>query len=228
MTDLDNPAWHALAGPQGQLGTVGERAGRFRADVSPIAGIADESDAALDELAGMFEPREFCAVFVCGDAERSPSWRLATTVTLSQWVCPEPPVPSDGAPAFIELDGSRAQEMYDLVKATDPGPFEMQTWRFGDYIGIDVAGKLVSMTGERLAFAGHREVSAVCTLPEHAGNGYARALVREIARRQHAAGALPFLHVRTGSPSERSAIRVYESLGFVKRADLAMKILVRL
>ena len=118
--------------------------------------------------------------------------------------------------------------MYELVKATDPGPFEMQTWRFGDYIGIDVAGKLVSMTGERLAFDGHREVSAVCTLPEHAGKGYARALVREIVRRQHAAGALPFLHVRAGSPSERQAIRVYESLGFVKRADLTMKILVRL
>jgi len=118
--------------------------------------------------------------------------------------------------------------MYELVKVTDPGPFEMQTWRFGDYIGIDVDGRLVSMTGERLAFAGHREVSAVCTLPEHAGKGYARALVREIARRQHAAGALPFLHVRAGSPSERGAIRVYESLGFVKRVDLTMKILVRM
>ena len=88
MHELDNPAWHALVGPQGHLGTAAQRAGRFPADVSPIAALADASDAALAELAELFEPREFCAVFVCGDADRSPHWRLATTVTLSQWVCP--------------------------------------------------------------------------------------------------------------------------------------------
>lgn len=227
MNPLDNPAWHALAGHQQSLGTRGERAARFRADVSPIAAVADDSHEALAELAGLFEAGEFCALVVCGDPAASGDWRLGGSVTLSQWVCPEPP-PAESGAAFIELGGDRAAEMYALAKATDPGPFEMQTWRFGDYIGIEADGRLASMTGERLRFPGHSEVSAVCTLPDYAGRGYALALVREIARRQHAAGAEPFLHVRAGSPSEHQAIRVYRRLGFVKRAELPMTILVRL
>jgi len=52
-------------------------------------------------------------------------------------------------------------------------------------------------------------------------------LVVEIVRRQQRAGCVPFLHVRTGSPAEAQAIHVYEKLGFQKRGDYAMTVLVR-
>lgn len=231
-TVLDNPSWHALAGAQREFGIVGERAARYRPDVSPIAAVADDSPAALRELATMVPAGGFVAVFAAGEitGELHTLWRLATVVSLSQWICPQP-VATAPAATLVELGAADVDEMVKLAKATDPGPFEQETHRLGDYVGIREQGRLVAMAGERMCIeAGgraFREVSAVCTDAACEGRGYAQALVAEIARRQQAAGALPFLHVRTGSPAEAQATRVYAKLGFVKRVDAAMHVLVR-
>ena len=233
MSVLDNPSWHALAGAQRPFGVVGERAGRYRADISPIAGLADTSAEALRELAGLVEARTFVAVFSPGEiaGELRRLWRLAAVVPLSQWICPQPVATVDSAAEVVELGAEDAAAMYRLAKATDPGPFELATHQLGDYVGIRAGGRLVAMAGERMRIVADgehcREVSAVCTDAAHQGRGWAQALVAEIARRQQAAGALPFLHVRTGSPAEAQARRVYAKLGFVKRMDAAMSILVR-
>lgn len=149
------------------------------------------------------------------------------TVPLSQWVCPTLPDVTPREVDWVELDGTRAKEMFDLAKATDPGPFELETHRLGDYIGVIVDDQLVAMAGERMCFDGFREVSAVCTAEGHTGKGYAQALVLEIIRRQHAAGTVPYLHVRTGSPAEAQAIQAYRNLGFEKRAESEMTVMVR-
>ena len=229
---LDNPSWHALAGAQREFGIVGERAARYRPEVSPIAAVADDSPAALRELAGMVPAGAFVLVFKPAEiaGELRALWRLATIAHLSQWICPQPI--EAGPPAnFAELGAADVDEMVELAKATDPGPFEQETYRLGDYIGIREQGRLVAMAGERICIGpggnACREVSAVCTDAAHQGRGYAQALVAEIVRRQQAAGALPFLHVRTGSPAEAQATRVYAKLGFVKRADVPLFVLVR-
>lgn len=233
MSVLDNPSWHALAGAQREFGVVGERAARYRADISPIAGLADQSAEALQELAALVERGTFVAVFRPGEiaGELRRLWRLAAVVPLSQWVCPHPVAAAAPAGEVVELGAADAAAMYRLAKATDPGPFELATHRLGDYVGIRASGQLVAMAGERMRIAAdgasYREVSAVCTDAGYQGRGYAQGLVAEIARRQQAAGALPFLHVRTGSPAEDRATRVYAKLGFVKRMDGAMSILVR-
>lgn len=225
MRELDNPAWHALKGEQSGFGLVGERAARYLPDVSPIAAVADQSRQALVELAGFVEPGRFVAVFAPGELPDE-LWRLAAMAPLSQWVCPDPP-DVDAEIDWVELTDAHAAEMLDLARATDPGPFEARTHRLGDYVGVIRDARLVSMAGERICLSGYREVSAVCTDAAYTGRGFAQALVLEVVRRQQSAGCVPFLHVRTGSPAEAQAIHVYEKLGFHKRGDYAMSVLVR-
>ena len=225
MRELDNPAWHALSGEQRAFGLVGERAARYRPDVSPIAAVADQSTDALVELAGFVEPGQFVAVFGPGELPDA-LWRLAGMAPLSQWVCADSPI-GNAQTDWVELGDEHAPDMLRLARETDPGPFESATHLLGDYVGVLRDGKLVAMAGERICMRGYREVSAVCTEAAHTGRGYAQALVLEIVRRQRRLGCVPFLHVRTGSPAESQAIHVYEKLGFRKRGDYAMSILVR-
>ena len=230
---LDNPAWLALSGEQRQFGLVGERAARYHVDVSPIAAVADQSTEALQELAGFVEPGQAVAVVDPGEPPED-LWRLATVVPLTQWYCPDPVREQSTDFDWVELGDAEALDMYRLVKETDPGPFERRTHLLGEYVGVVRDGNLVAMAGERICIAaeggapGFREVSAVCTDPEFTGRGYAQALVREIAVRQQRLGCVPFLHVRIGSPAERQASQVYEKVGFVRRKELGMSILVRL
>ena len=226
MERLDNPAWFALTSEQAAFGTASELAARYRADVSPIAAVKEPSPAAFEQLAELFEPNDFCAV-ITQAAPPDHLWRVAGRVELSQWICPVMPSVEPREVDWIELGADRAAEMLALARATDPGPFELETYRLGSYVGVIVDDRLVAMAGERMCFAGFREVSAVCTDPDHTGRGYAQALVLEIIRRQHAAGTIPFLHVRTGSPAEAQATRAYQNLGFEKRLDSEMTILVR-
>ena len=225
MRELDNPAWHALKGEQRAFGMVGERAARYLPDVSPIAAVADQSQEALVELAGFVEPGRFVAVFAPGELPDE-LWRLAAMAPLSQWVCSDPPL-VDADIDWVELTDAHAAQMLELARATDPGPFEARTHRLGDYVGVIRDARLVSMAGERICLSGYREVSAVCTDAAYTGRGFAQALVLEVVRRQQSAGCIPFLHVRTGSPAEAQAIHVYEKLGFHKRGDYAMSVLVR-
>lgn len=224
---LDNPAWLALSGEQREFGLVGERAARYQVDVSPIAAVADQSSEALQELAGFVEPGQAVAVVDPGEPPED-LWRLATVVPLTQWYCPDPVQEQPTDLDWVELGDAEAPDMYRLVKETDPGPFERRTHLLGDYVGVIRDGNLVAMAGERICLPGYREVSAVCTDPAFTGRGYAQALVREVALRQQRLGCVPFLHVRIGSPAERQASQVYEKVGFVRRKELGMSILVRL
>ncbi len=225
MRELDNPAWHALSGEQRAFGMVGERAAHYLPDISPIAAVQDQSAEALVELADFVEPGRFVALFAPGELPDA-LWRLGAVVPLSQWVCPDPP-PVEADVGWVELTDDHAEAMLQLARRTDPGPFEARTNRLGDYVGVLRDGRLVAMAGERICFSGYREVSAVCTDAAYTGRGFAQALVVEIVRRQQRAGCVPFLHVRTGSPAEAQAIHVYKKLGFQKRGDYAMTVLVR-
>ncbi len=104
--------------------------------------------------------------------------------------------------------------MIELTALTKPGPFGSRTHELGYYVGIHSDGKLVAMAGERLKVPEHTEVSAVCTHPEHTGNGYAAALMMEVIRRIQERGEIPILHVRQDN---LRAIDLYKRLGFRER-----------
>jgi predicted GNAT family acetyltransferase len=149
-------------------------------------------------------------------------WEQVGRIPLRQWVHDGRAV--DVAGAFDVLGAAHAADMYALAKLADPGPFEQDTWRLGAYLGIHVDGTLVAMAGERMRLPGFTEVSAVSTRPGHEGHGYATRLVRALVARASAAGERPFLHVRTGSPAEHAASRVYEKLGFEVRAAFTFQL----
>ena len=124
----------------------------------------------------------------------------------------------------VTLDAKDVPEMVKLARLTNPGPFGQRTHELGKYIGIRQDGVLVAMAGERLHLDRYTEISAVCTLPEHRGRGYASALVSQLVHEISARKEIPFLHVRADNSE---AIRVYERLGFVIRRELYVSVVSR-
>ena len=95
----------------------------------------------------------------------------------------------------------------------------------GRYVGFkDPAGRLLAMGGERMHPAGYTEVSGICTAPEARGQGLAEAIVRAVASGIQTRGEIPFLHVRIGSPTERTAVALYERVGFTERRRIALDV----
>jgi len=222
---LDNPAWHALIGPQRQSGHVGRLSGRYHPSLSPIAAVAEESDAALSELASLVTPGQVIAV-ICERPLSEQDWQSLAVIQLTQWLHEGDLAPASD-PEIRVLGAADGPAMVELARLTDPGPFESETWRFGTYLGIRDGDVLVAMAGERMRLPGFAEVSAVATRPGYEGRGYAYRLVHALVARQAAAGERSFLHVRTGSPSERAATRVYSKLGYRLRHRAAFRIAQR-
>jgi len=218
---LDNAIWLALTGPQRAFARVGERAGRYQPHISPMAAVADESDAAFADLARVVKPGEVIAI-PCERLLPEREWEPLTTVELGQWM-QEGRIDTGREDDLVELGERDKEAMFALAKLADPGPFELETWQLGRYFGIRADDQLVAMAGERVRLPGYIEVSAVATRPGYEGRGYASRLVRALLVRQHAKSEVPFLHVRVGSPSQRAATRVYEKLGFKLRRMLPFR-----
>jgi predicted GNAT family acetyltransferase len=109
--------------------------------------------------------------------------------------------------------------MVTLTDVAFPGLFRQRTYTLGNYFGIRVNGELVAMTGERFSLKGYRELSAVCTHPEHTGKGYAARLIHHVMADQAERGLNSFLHVAANNDR---AIALYERLGFVKVTEIYM------
>ena len=67
--------------------------------------------------------------------------------------------------------------MIALAELTRPGPFAASTVELGGYLGVRREGRLVAMAGRRLHLPGWIEISAVCTHPDHRGQGLSRLLM---------------------------------------------------
>jgi predicted GNAT family acetyltransferase len=104
--------------------------------------------------------------------------------------------------------------MVDLVRLTEPGPFERRTIELGRYYGHFAGDRLLAMAGERLRPGPYTEISAVCTHPDARGRGLASALTVLVAEGIIERGGRPVLHVAS---SNAGAFRTYERLGFVVR-----------
>ena len=220
---LDNPAWHAMVGPQAALSLRNGRAARYRGDVSLLAALETPTTEALRDLEALVAPEG--AVLIAG-VESLPAlgsgWRLEDPMSLVQMLCQ---TPLDGSELEVELLGANhAHEVMALVEKTQPGPFLPGTLAMGRYVGVRDNRRLVAMAGERMRLRGFSEISAVCTEPSHQGRGLAEALVRKIAVSIQAAGDVPFLHVLADNPR---AIRLYERLGFRERRRTRIAALVR-
>jgi ribosomal protein S18 acetylase RimI-like enzyme len=219
--DLDNPAYAALTSIHARYAHRGGRAVRYMPGAVRFLGLppspssADWRDAA--ELVESGSP-----LAVIGDRCAPPDdWRVISTFEVVQML--EQDVAGAEGPGVVSLGAGDVPEMLELVRLTNPGPFDERTVELGDYVGVRDAGVLVAMAGERLHFTGWTEVSAVCTAPSHRGRGLASLLVLTLVARIHERRERALLHVWTANTD---AFRLYERLGLRARRELTIAVMV--
>ncbi|WP_327167623.1 GNAT family N-acetyltransferase [Streptomyces subrutilus] len=209
---LDNPAWASLNGPHAVFAEHADGpAARYLPDVAPFYALADPADprswAALHSLVGAGG-----AVSLAGVPAPPEGWETVASIAGVQLV--DTALRAEHDPEAVRLGARDVPEMLDLVGLTKPGPFLPRTVELGTYLGIRRQGRLVAMAGERLRPPGWTEISAVCTHPEHRGEGLATRLVRAVAAGIRDRGEVPFLHT---AAHNTGAVRLYESIGFTVR-----------
>lgn len=223
---LDDPIWNALNAGHRMLALGGDLARRYPPEIGPLSGLADQSDAAYEELRTIAEPGGTVVLFLQEPAVPRPGWTLVREGALSQMICVEP-IPLEGTrlPGQARLRRLTKEDvpaMVALAELTDPGPFRAGTHELGAFFGIFELDELMAMAGQRIRVPGFVEVSAVCTHPNSRGHGYARTLIYSVIEEIRRGGGTPFLHTFADN---RAAIRVYRDLGFTFRRTLHLAVL---
>jgi ribosomal protein S18 acetylase RimI-like enzyme len=227
MTELPeslflNPVWHALRGPHRHLARAEGGACRYPADVAPFAAIEAPSAAAFAQLRSLLEPDE--PVWTVDYGRTAPGLAVVDALECVQMVLPTSVDVSAPRREVLPLSAARAREMVALTDLAFPGFFRPAAYCMGSYFGVCVGGELIAMGGERLLLPGHPEMSAICTHPEHRGEGLATDVIRHLARLHRRAGLVSWLHV--GAPNRR-AIELYASLGFERVRSLMLHRITR-
>lgn len=194
---------------------------RFQPAVEPFLAKYDDSAASLAAAAALIEPDEELILLQTSPSPVPPGTELAGERMAAQMVAgSSEPIPM---PDMVEpLRESDADEMFTLAQLTRPGPFLRETHRLSQFWGIREHGRIVAMAGERLKLPGLSEVSGVCTHPDAQGRGFGTLLFRLVAGLISQRGELPFLHVYSDN---RSAIRLYEKLGFTLRREMHVQMI---
>lgn len=220
---LDRPVWSALRTGWSPLAEGGKYALRMDRDYGPFGAAGGESPESLDALAAMVPPVEDLWLVQRSAIVAPPGTAIRKAAVLTQMVAGRI-AHRPRTVQFVPLGEDDAAEMLALALLTVPGPFAAKTHRLGRFIGVKQDGKLIAMAGERMHMPGLREVSGVCTHPDHRGLGYAGALMGTVTERILDEGDTPFLHVYA---TNQIAIDLYERLGFRVRAPMVMAILGR-
>jgi ribosomal protein S18 acetylase RimI-like enzyme len=227
LTDSPNDqlvdvVWHALNTEHAGLAISAPLARRYPADVVPFAALQEHQADALAELRElMFDGEETYVAWSLIEGKAFPECPGVEVVLglNALQMAPARPVsnnataPDRATPLIERLGAVNGPEMVALTDLAFPGFFRTRTYLMGGYWGIRVDGELIAMAGERMAIPGFREISAVCTHPEHTRRGYATRLIRHVMNEHAAAGLKSFLHV---AETNQRAIALYERLGYVK------------
>jgi len=145
-------------------------------------------------------------------------WRVVSRSSILQ-LFPSGEIADVNEDAGTVLGAADRKAMRQLTQIAFPDFFRERTAELGVYLGNYEGAQLIAMAGERLALPGLQEISGVCTHPDFAGRGHARRLTRALLCRHRRRGVSSFLHV---SEANSGARRLYDSMGFVVRASLAL------
>ena len=211
MTVLDNPIWSALEAEQASFALARGGLRWFPAEVAPFCAVEREGQAI--EAGTLAAAMEGCPMrYFVGALPVVPTgFRLSGPITLLQMACTTPAGAGGTGTELQDLGPDDIEAMLALTGLVFPGFFRRRTIEMGRYLGVLDGGRLAAMGGERLAFPGYREISAICTHPSQSGQGYGRTIVRRLTSRILAEGRVPFLHVRDTNAAAR---RLYQSVGF--------------
>jgi predicted GNAT family acetyltransferase len=156
-------------------------------------------------------------VFPPGYLDLDAKWKVRNDNALLQMVFEKPSLNLTVDASIRALAAADVPAMLALTQLAKPGPFFENTIDFGGYFGFFVEGRLVSMAGTRLAAGPYTEVSAVCTHPDFVGQGLAQRVLPYVMHYIQQQGQIPYLQLY---PDNLPALRLYERLGFVERANL--------
>ncbi len=219
---LDNPIYHALTSAHRSFSNGTEDVKYYLEAVAPFAGLKENSTENFDVLFDN-SPEECTFVVFTPTAYPIPKgWELITQIDMFQMVYEQLDIPVGNTGDFKDLNETHVQDMIELVKLTQPGPFRTNTIELGNYTGMFNELQLVAMAGHRFNPTPYMEISAVCTHPDHLGNGYAYQLLCEQIKRILDKSETPFLHVRNDNVA---AVKLYQKLGFVIRTDMIAYVL---
>lgn len=207
--------WLSLSGRHAGFAAGTGAARRYARGFSPLLGFADVDKPDFAALAAFCEPGEqFYTDGWSGAAP--PGWHIHEDATMFKMVWQGAVPAADPAPEAIRLRAEHVAQALELTALTHPGPFGPRTIELGEWFGCFEGDRLVAMAGERL-YADHpqggvlREISGVCTHPDHQGRGLGRRLTLKLVRRQFGRGETPFLHVMRDNDGAR---HLYGRMGF--------------
>ncbi|MFL6448712.1 MAG: GNAT family N-acetyltransferase [Bryobacteraceae bacterium] len=225
---LSNPFWSALRTEHSQFAIGEGPVLRYPADLIPFAGLDNPSVEHFKALRDLLAPDE--TIFAI--TENSPQVNGLNEVSelpgLQMHFRQDMPSVNNRGWRDAEVQKLGAADVPAMVLLTDiafPGFFRKRTYQLGSYFGVFKNGQLVAMAGERIALPGMREISAVCTHPEHTGNGYATLLIEQLIRLHSKCGLRSFLHV---AADNQRAVSLYQHLGFVTTASIQFRQIQRL
>lgn len=221
---LDNAVWNSLNGHQAHFasGTGGVR--RYASGFSPILGFADQKNPDLPSLDAICEPGE--SFYTDGWSGPIPNgWMLEAESTMFKMVWDGRVPPEDRASDAVPLGPKHAEQAVELALLTNPGPFGLRTIELGDYFGYFEDGQLIAMAGERMWAGDYREISGVCTHPEHQGRGLARKLMDKLIKVELDRGQIPFLHVMSANTLARG---LYNRIGFFEYLESPVRVIRRI
>ncbi len=222
LAALDRPIWTSLSTLHRGHALGGQLAKRYPSDMGPLAATADESRAAFAALKTLLPETAKAALFTPELFSVPDGFEVDLAAPMEQMFATRPPTASVIDDEIRVLGDADAPDMERLAALTKPGPFGPRTHALGRFVGIRAGGVLVAMSGERLHLPGYTEISAVCVHPDHRRHGYGRILVSAVVRELIEQGIAPFLHVFSHN---RSAIALYEELGFVSRRQIMVTVL---
>lgn len=223
---LANPIFHSLSTGHAGFAQVNHSARRYPAEIGPLSGIPDQSDASYEDLRALAGPEGVVGLFLQEPYKPRSGWTLLRDGAIDQMAMEsadhlKPEVAADDT-QIRRLTTEDVPQMVALAKLTEPGPFGRRTIELGLFFGCFWGERLVAMAGQRLHLPKHVEVSAVCTHPDARGRGFASVLMSKVMRAILESGKTPMLHTYSANVG---AIRVYESLGFVKRRTVYLGLL---
>lgn len=210
-----NAIWNALHSTHRHLALAHGLALKYPADIAPFACLDENTPAALQDLHALLEPNE--TTYVLGDpppVEDILLYRGSTPCLQMGFPGDSPLTVITPALPISPLTCADSPAMVALTDVAFPGFFRSRTCLMGSYFGIwnpAKPGQLIAMAGERLILGPHREISGICTHPEHRGQGHAAALTTHILHHQRCLQARSVLHVVS---TNHAAIDLYHRLGF--------------
>ena len=212
---LDNPVWHALAGPHRAFADPmsSSLAVRYDPEVVIFGAVEAVDHHGWDAVDRLIGRGGFVALLRDHVGPLPDRYREVFRSPVLQMVAGDLAALDDPA-AMVELGPADVDDMVDLTGRTRPGPFQRRTHELGRYLGVRIEGSLVAMAGERFRLPGATEISAVCTDEAVRGQGLGAALTASVARHITARGDVAFLHVEESNAAARS---LYERLGFTVR-----------